>query len=370
MVNVMMCGAGDLSELLPPFNEAAIEIGFNPLNFTNGTILYHNYGVNRWERNSRLTVKSSDILLFVINERFGDITWNAELDEAIINGKNLIVFCRDETYTSYRFFKDNRLEFPTNLELNKRELYILLDQVETAKQISVISFNIFNFKNMIKEHLMKLFKYTLTITEKENQKNGFTSILMCSKYDILLPDHINDKNEQICKGILFDNFENIELRKRSLEYFKYSKSLSDIELSELCVDMEQGLRRKAITLLNELISPENKIEIIFENVIPNIANVDDVGVLRRTIRSFISIDIELSLRYFHLFFPANDVGTPKRIIANLKEKETEINNLLELKPDLRVILFNLINSCINFNNDKSDWKSIANEMLIKYSSSD
>ncbi|PKP01380.1 MAG: hypothetical protein CVU11_15420 [Bacteroidetes bacterium HGW-Bacteroidetes-6] len=366
MINVMLCGAGDVSELLPPFNEAAIEIGFNPFNFTNGTILYHNYGINKWERNSRLTVNSSDILVFVINERFGELTWNAELEEAMHNGKNFLVLCRLETYTNYRFFKDNRFEYPNNLDNNKRELYILLDRIESVNQLSVIPFNIFDFKIIVKEHLMKLFKYALTLTEKENQKNSFIPILMSSKYDTHIQNYINVRNDKICKEILFDAFENIEMRKRALDYFIYSKSLSDEELSELCVDMEQGLRRKAINLLNELISPVNKIEIIFENVIPNIANIDDVGVLRRAIKSFINIDIELSLRYFNLFFPANDVGTPKRIIANLKEKETELNFLIELKPDLKVTLIDLVNMCINYNSEKTDWKNIANEMLIKY----
>jgi len=368
MINVMLCGAGDLSELLPEFKAAAIEVGFNPLNFTNGTILYHNYGINKWERNSRLTVKSSDVLVFVINERFGEITWNAELDEAIQNGKNFIVLCRDITYTSYRFFKDKRFEYPSNLDNNLRELYILIDRIESVNQLSVIPFNIFDFKILVKEHLMKLFKYALTLVEKDNQKHNFIPILMSSKNNAQIHEHMDDRNERICKDILFDKFENIEMRKRALDYFTYSKSLSDEELTELCADMDEGLRRKVISLLIDLLSSDNKIEIIFENIIPNIANDDDVGVIRRAIKSFINIDIELSLRYFNLFFPAHDVGTPKRIIANLKEKEAEINFLLELKPELKVILIDLVNSCINYNTEKTDWKSIAIEMLVKYSS--
>lgn len=366
MINIMLCGAGDVNELLPPFKEVANEIGFNPLNYTDGTILYHNYGINRWERNSRLTVNSSDILLFVINERYGQITWSTELDEANINGKNFIILCRDETYKNYRFFKDQRLEYPTNLDQNKKDLYILIDRIENTNQLSVIPFNIFDFKTRVKEHLMTLFKFALSLTEKENQRNSFLPVLMSSRYNNLLLEHVNTKNEKICREILFDFFENKEMRKRALEYFKYSKSLSDEDITELSSDMEQGLKRKTLVMLPELLGHQNNLNVIFEDIITNIANDDDVGLIRRAIKTLSNVNLELSIRYFGLLFPAADVGTPKRIISVIKERENEIDDILLVKPDLTDSLINLVNACINYNNDKTDWKSIANDLLNKY----
>lgn len=360
----MLCGAGDLTELLPPFREVANEMGFNPLNFTDGTIFYHNYGVNQWERNSKLTVKSSDVLVFVINEKFGEITWNTELDEAISNGKNFIVLCRDETYAKYRYHKDERLEYPA--DTNKRSLYALLNKIETVNQLSVIPFNIFDFKRRVKEHIMKLVKFALSLTEKENQKNSFLPILLSSKYNNLLPKHINELNEKICREIVFDFFENKETRKRALEYFKYSKSLSDDEISELCADMEQGLKRKTISILIDLLGSKNNLDELFEKIITNMANDDDVGVIRRAIKSLATISLERAIKHFHLFFPASDIGTPKRIISNFKEKESELDKLFLEKPELIPEFVHLVDNCINYGADKSDWKNIASELVSKY----
>ncbi len=342
----MLCGAGDVKELHPMFVETAKEMGFTPLNFTDGSIFYHNYGVNQWERNSKLTVRSSDILVFVINEKYGEITWNTELDEAIGNGKNFIVLCRDETYAKYRYHKDERLEYPT--DPNKRNLFVLLDKIETVNQLSVIPFNIFDFKAKVKEHMIKLFRFALTLTEKENQKNSFLPVLMSSKYNNLLPNQINELNEKICRGIVFDFFENKETRKRALEYFKYSKSLSDDEISELCADMEQGLKRKTISILTDLLGSKNNLDELFENIITNMANDDDdVGVIRRAIKSLTTISLERTIKHFHLFFPASDVGTPKRIISNLKEKENELDKLLSEQPELIPKFVQLVDNCIN-----------------------
>lgn len=105
-MRIMLCGAKDTEALLKIFRIAANEFNLEPLNYIDGTIHYHNYGFNRWEENSRLTVQSADILLFVIHERFGNITWEVEYEEAISNGKNFIVLCLQTTYTKYRNLRD------------------------------------------------------------------------------------------------------------------------------------------------------------------------------------------------------------------------------------------------------------------------
>ncbi|MBN2893933.1 MAG: hypothetical protein JXL97_18840 [Bacteroidales bacterium] len=93
-------------------------------------------------------------------------------------------------------------------------------------------------------------------------------------------------------------------------------------------------------------------------------------MIRRAIKSFIDINIEYSIKYFNLFMPASDVGTPRRIVANFKEKENEIEKILTLNPELRSIFIELLKSCLEYSSDKNSWKNIANEFINKYDKND
>ena len=98
-----------------------------------------------------------------------------------------------------------------------------------------------------------------------------------------------------------------------------SKSLNDDEIVELCLDSEQGISRKTIESLTRLVNTSSNLDFIFEEVIPSIAN-EEVGVVRRAITSFFDLDLARSIQNFYHFLPANDVGTPKRIILELSNR--------------------------------------------------
>lgn len=364
----MLCGAGDTKDILPYFELVAKDLGFQPLNYLKGKIKYHNYGENRWEENSRLTVNNADLLVFVINSHYGKITWNIEFEEALSTGKNFMVFCNEETFTLYRQLTSNRVPFPeTDDNKSIKEICQLIQKLELDYQITIIPFELINFQSTFKSNLLNLFEFGLRLVEKENRKNGFLPILLSSKFNDpqLIENHLNEDNERICKDILFDVFENKNIRKKALEYFRFSKSLSDEEIINLCLDSEQGISRKTITLIGELISKQSDLDKIFEEVIQSISN-EEVGVVRRGIVSLFKIDLERSIRYFHLFLPSNDVGTPKRIIMGLNERTERIDLLISKKSELGESLNNLINFCLKHHKDGSDWKKIGNSLLKKY----
>lgn len=369
-MNVMLCGAGDTSNILPFFESVSKDIGFQPLNFTDGSIKYHNYGANRWEENSKLTVIHADLLIFVINSSFGNITWNIEFEEALSSGKNFIILCNSETFSLYRQLLSNRVPFPESDE-NKglKEICELMQKLELDYQITIIPFNLIDFQSVLKKQILNLFEFGLGLVEKDNKKNSFLPILLSSKFNDAdkIANYINDENESICKELVFDSFENKEIRKKALEFFFFSKSLNETDIISLCLDSEQGIARKAIASIGKLISENSDLNKIYSQVIESISN-EEVGIIRRGIISLLEVDLLLSLKYFHLFLPSNDVGTPKRIVLGLADRKDDIKEIIMKEPHLIETLNNLIKNCLKHNKVGNDWKNVGKKLLNEFPS--
>src|SRR4051794_35044535 len=72
-----------------------------PLHYLSGDLHYINSVDSRWSENSRATVRTADICVFVIVERFGAITWETELREALEAGVPFLFLCLADTYRKY-----------------------------------------------------------------------------------------------------------------------------------------------------------------------------------------------------------------------------------------------------------------------------
>lgn len=364
-MKIMLCGAHDTSALLPIFKEVAIDFNFELLNYIDGTIYYHNYGYNRWEANSRLTVQRADILLFIINESYGKITWEIEYEEAIKEGKNFIVLCRQETCTCtlYRNIKEAFSDIPKDIDSDKKNLIELLQKLEN-NQFTIITFELNTLKERIKEQLLNLFRYGIQLTEAQNRHNAFLPILKSYKYKSLLQEHKGVMYENIAKSILFDCFEPKELRKRALEYFAINKSLSEDEIVELCSDLEQGVARKTLVMLRELLAEQHDTERIFSSVIDK-SSEDDVGIIRRAIGTFFEIDIRNAVKSLPGLFPCQDVGTPRRIINHLKKNEELVYREISGDESFKIDVLKLLRLCLDFKSESKEWKTVAKEMMTK-----
>lgn len=366
-MNVMLCGATDIEDIvLDGFNSVSRDIGFQALNFINGDITYHNYGENKWERNSKLTVHNADLLVFVINEQYGNITWNTEFEETLSNGKNFIVLCFHKTYQRYRDVVTGQSRLPTkNQNKDLRQTIEIIQKLEVEHQITIITFRVDDFKLVLKKQLLAMFRYGVQLIEKENAKNSFLPILMSSKFNDIPKKLINEKNTRLCKEILFDFFEKKEIRKRAMEYFFVVKSLTDDEIIELCLDTEQGISRKATKHISDLINPENDLETLYNDILTSIAN-EEVGVVRRAIVSFFELNLEKAIKYFHLFFPTNDSGVPRRIIAKIYESREDLKRIVAEDESITLTLKALIRLCLNYNTDSTPWKEQAKLLLDEF----
>lgn len=362
----MLCGASDTKNYVPIVRAITNKFNIKLSNYIKGEIIHDNY--SNWEENSIANVQKSNILIFIINSHYGKITWETEYKEAISQYKNYLILCNNETFERYRYFSDEYLEFPD--ELKDKQIFNLLKDLETGnQQNTIIPFtDAISLPIIIEENLLSIFTKGIEEKEKANKKRIFLPILYSSRYNdkFFLESKISTENTIICKEILFDYFQEKQIRKRALEYFTVSKSLSENEIIELCLDSEQGVSRRTIELLSDLVSPNINLSVIFEEIISSISN-EEVGLIRRSITSFLNLDIENSLIYFKYFLPANDIGTPKRIILELYEKLDNIKKVTTEKPELMNNLINLINSCIEYNSDKSNWKEIGKSIITTVS---
>jgi hypothetical protein len=98
MLEIMLCGASDTDRVRNEFVQVIEGFGASPLHYLSGDILHINSATATWDRNSTTTVRSADLCVFVIVERYGEITWTRELREALDIGKPFVVLCLADTY--------------------------------------------------------------------------------------------------------------------------------------------------------------------------------------------------------------------------------------------------------------------------------
>jgi len=355
-MKIMLCGASDLHDILPLFKDVASKMGFQPLNYLSGEIYYHQYGEDKWTSNSILTIENADILIFVINSNYGNITWKDELPKTIEEGKNFLIFCRRETYDLYLQVKSGKV---TASNQETQNLLNQLEQLESGLQLTIVTYqDLSDFKQKLKSQLNGLYQNALTALQQRNKRASLLPIL---KKGGNLEKKLHPAQIKIAKEMLFDVFEQKELRKRTLGYFCGKNILDAIEISQLFVDSESGIARKAVVDLAMLVNDTHDLDFIFEKVI-ECCSENEVGFVRRAIKSLIDIDITLAIKHMPLLFPVQDVGTPRRIITYLYERRKYLVSICNNNSELKEMTLNFIELCIGFKTKGKDWKELGKNL--------
>lgn len=86
MLRLMLCGASDMDKVERQFSEVAADFGAEAMCYLDGRVRYRNSATASWVENSRMSVSSADLCVFVILEKYGEITWTTELSEALALG--------------------------------------------------------------------------------------------------------------------------------------------------------------------------------------------------------------------------------------------------------------------------------------------
>ncbi|WP_170181146.1 hypothetical protein, partial [Chlorobaculum thiosulfatiphilum] len=218
-----------------------------------------------------------------------------------------------------------------------------------------------DFEWKLKEQILTLLRFGLSLSERNNKKSTFLPVLKSSIYKSQINKYKNPLYESIAREILFDIFEAKELRKRTLDYFAITKSLTDDEIISLFSDVEDGICRKAMAVLGTLLGENHNVGAIFAAAIES-SSENDVGFVRRLIASCFDISIPLSIRHLPGLFPCQDIGTPRRIINQISQRISEIRKLISSSVISKEEVIDLINLCLNYKSEQG-WKDLGNSII-------
>ncbi|TCL56971.1 mutator protein MutT [Kineothrix alysoides] len=211
MLKIMLCGASDVSAIEIPFNDVVEGFAGEPMWYQSGTILYWNSTKSSWIKNSTDSVQHADICVFVIMEEIGRITWDDELEAALLSEKPFLLLCLSTTYQKYRTLRKY-----TNIEaINDSEMQQsvkLLSSLE-SRQLTIISFDISCFHSVLKQQLAKIFIHclkNLSLSHNSCTSNHFQALGLENYFT-----SANPEERQLDKREALESSNSIKLLARS-----------------------------------------------------------------------------------------------------------------------------------------------------------
>jgi hypothetical protein len=333
MLEVMLCGAQDLSTISGQFAEVVLEFGGDPWQYLAGRVLHVNSMNASWAANSRATVQKADLCVFVIVQRYGDITWSVELKEALGSGKPFLIFCLRETYQKYLTLSRSIASPDAISDPGDRALIAAIRELEYDHQLTIVPYEHGYFKDELRRHMATLFSESLEVMAMRNQRLGLIGALDGGK-------RLTSMDRQLLSSLATDEAEDKNIRKRALTALAEDGGLDEDDLQMVLDSREEGVQRLSVELLPRL-WPERPVSEELLNRCVQIANSsDDVGVTRRLIPVLFAMDVAGAL---HAMDSLNlsEVGARRRLAAAIEEYESAI-----VEDDLRFQAASLAGRCL------------------------
>ena len=317
-LRIMMCGSADAERLTETFDRIVREMGCRPINyFDPSTFEFDDYGTS--ENNSRKAVTISDILVYIISDKIGHITWNVEFVEARRQGKPFILLCYKDILTVFYKTRNDYVFPKLEAKYSDRDKVTQLIMTLDNQGLIAIPYDYNSFGETLKGQIVRQFSSGVKALREGNKKQDLVNLIINNDFNALKNKLLRDEERTRLKEILNDIFQNKELRKRIIDFFIVHKGLSDDEIIDLITDTEQGIARKAIANLHRLVNKDSDIERIFDALVAAAEDDTDYGTERRAIKAMFEIDTLKAAEYLQKFFPAGDIGTPRRILEWLND---------------------------------------------------
>ncbi len=316
MLSVMLCGASDTDLVRGEFVDVITQFGGDPWHYLSGRILHLNSAHASWEHNSRATVQHADLCVFVIVERYGQLTWGTELREALLAGKPFLVFCLESSYQKYLALTRSITDLSAITSADERQLVVTLRELESERQITVVPFRSGYFRDELRRQLGTLFSLSLSSFEDRNRRGALALIL----HD---PGKLHASDFPTVLGIALDESEDKNIRKAALRALAARRAADEETVLALLSSTEQGVRRAAAQSLAALY-PTRPAEPEFIEQCVAVANAsDDVGLARRLIPALLDIDLATAVKAVALL-DLSEVGARRRLAQALENAEPRI----------------------------------------------
>lgn len=274
MLQLMLCGAHDVGELSTAFSEVARDFGAEPWFYREGSILHVNSRTSRWTANSRASVAKADVCVFVMLERYGDITWNDELDEALALGKPFLVLALESAWNRYATLHHSLLDPSVLTSDDDRRMTELLGKLESDYQLTLVPFTYANFKEKLRRQLSNLFQIGVDLVQLRTQRTALVEVLGGT-------GELSRSQVDQAIALATDEFETEKSERKAALRRLAADSVRDRDLVlDACRSQEQGVQRLAFELLAQLcpLPPDDEL---VRDLTQIAAASDDVGIARR-----------------------------------------------------------------------------------------
>lgn len=282
MPEIMLCGAHDVGELSKAFSEVVRDFGATPWFYQDGRIHHTNSRTSSWVENSRATVKKVDVCVFVILDKYGEITWNQELVEALETGTPFVVLALESSWARYTTLL-HTISDPNLLRSKDDQIMVDVLRFISDFQFTIVSFSYDVFKDKLRYSLSVLFDQSVDLLKSHNQLKSLIQSLNIDK---------KLTTRQIDQLILLASDEYHESkydRKVAIRRLAADEIRDADFILEICRSSEQGVQRLAFDLLPSLMPLPLEDHVLLE-LAQIAANMDDVGVARRLTVSIIKLD--------------------------------------------------------------------------------
>jgi hypothetical protein len=283
MLQVMLCGAHDVGELSAPFTDVIQDFGAEPWFYQQGKIKHINSRTSSWTENSRATVSKVDICVFVMLDRYGDITWNHELQEALQLAKPFIVMALDSAWIRYNNLLHSIADPDALRSDDDRQMVELIRMMSSDYQLTVTPFTYTTFKEKLRSELAGVLQAGVDLLQLRNQRALLLEALASRQR--LTRTQIDQLID-----LATDEYEPNKMARKSALRRLAEEGLRDDELLvEVCRSNEQGVQRLGFDLLPKLLTVPPS-----EDVVRDLAEIashcEDVGIPRRLVTALGTIE--------------------------------------------------------------------------------
>jgi hypothetical protein len=340
VLDIMLCGASDISEVRNEFIRVVNAVGGRPWNYLDGQMRYQNTLSSSYVRNSRQTVRDAHVCVFVVVRRIGEITWQTEYHQAVNMGKCVLIFCHDETYQRYRMLS-RHVDDLNALSDENRALIEVMSDLESGRQQTVVPYQPGSFEEVLRSELAKQFAMALDGAEHRAGRAAVVGLLSD-------PDALRSEDLVTVTEIAADEFEDKTFRRQAILALADRQAADEDLVRHLIRSAEQGVQRLTIQLLPRLYRQRPPDLELLDLVVATANLADDVGVMRRAIPALCELDFSLAANALAAL-ELTDIGSRRRLAQALEQHERLVDD------GNRAAVVNLLNRCVDVAHE-ADWK--------------
>ncbi|MEV8377151.1 hypothetical protein AB0P21_30700 [Kribbella sp. NPDC056861] len=327
-----------MADVADQFSLVTRQFGAEPLHYLSGEINHLNRLSADWNENSRETVASVDLCVFVILRRHGDITWNTELKEALNAGKPFIILCLSSTYDMFLNLTRNVPDLTAIKDNGTRKLIRTMSELGSERHLTLVQFDMANFSDVYRREASRIFTAGLSSLQVRFQREALAGILSA-------PADLSTADLAAAEEVALDEFEDKYFRKRAIFALIDRAAASAETAAALVASREQGVQRLAIHHLADLYRQRPPAPEFLADCVSLANHSDDVGVIRRLVPALFQLDVTAAIEAL-AELDLSEIGTRRKLAGELEAYEDQL-----VDPAIRELAVSLLERCMQDTKD-------------------